>query len=95
MEMTIDPGYEKPDEFHSLTNSDVGYEETKMTLRDDLIGWSNSTDSEIDGKHVHITQYFGPKTNFKKSLNISPYQSNVLLFQGRARRVKTTGPCFW
>ena len=61
MEMTIDPGYEKPDEFLSLTNSDVGYEETKMTLRDDLIGWSNSTDSEIDGKHVHITQYFDPK----------------------------------
>ena len=63
MEMAIDPGYEKPDEFLSVTNSDVGYEETKMTLRDDLIGWSNSTDSEIDGKHVHITQYFGPKTN--------------------------------
>ena len=61
MEMTIDPGYEKPDEFHSLTNSDVGYEETKMTLRDDLIGWSNSTGSEIDGKHVYITQYFDPK----------------------------------
>ena len=54
MEMTIDPGYEKPDEFYSLTNSDVGYEETKMTLRDDLIGWSNSTDSEIDGKHHNI-----------------------------------------
>ena len=54
MEMTIDPGYEKPDEFLSVTNSDVGYEETKMTLRDDLIGWSNSTDSEIDGKHNNI-----------------------------------------
>ena len=54
MEMAIDPGYEKPDEFYSLTNSDVGYEETKMTLRDDLFGWSNSTESEIDGKNVHI-----------------------------------------
>ena len=54
MEMTIDPGYEKSDEFLPLTNSDVGYEETKMTLRDDLIGWSNSTDSEIDGKHNNI-----------------------------------------
>lgn len=54
MEMTIDPGYEKSDEFLALTNSDVGYEETKMTLRDDLIGWSNATDSEIDGKHNNI-----------------------------------------
>ena len=61
MEMTIDPGYEKSYEFHALTNSDVGYEETKMTLRDDLIGWSNSTDSEIDGKHVRIMQYVDAK----------------------------------
>ena len=54
MEMTTDLGYEKPNEFLSLTNSDVGYEETKMTLRDDQIGWSNATDSEIDGKHNNI-----------------------------------------
>ena len=54
MEVTIDPGYEEPDEFLSLTNSDVRYEETKMTMRDDLIGWSNATDSEISGKHNNI-----------------------------------------
>ena len=61
MEMTIDPGYERPDELLSLTNNDVGYEETKMTLRDGLFDWSNSTESEIVGKHVHIMKYFDPK----------------------------------